>query len=433
MNELEEYIQNQLKLGRTKIQLNQILLEHGYDQATIDYAFSEIEAVNNPHSTQQSQTAQTSQLANLDSYVKTYLAQGYSSQQLFDYLLSQGYNQKDLEKTFDRISPNTIQVTHHHNVNNSTFLKFGGLLIVLAMIFVGGYFMFLSPGEELRLLDLSAESQIYTYEAGSPLSFETELLNQGEASRVDIYFTYTIYTDSGNRVLRKQETKAFETTMRDVVTLQLPDDLVGGRYTLEVVANYGQQEAIASFDFFIGDNPSANSNADSYSDTDSTPTTPPLREPDSTHELLPKPKLPKDSKGLSDDELMLKALDSTDIQEGTGICSGITENYLKDECFLLLAQQHTNYQLCNYINSVSRKEDCLIDFVLIGNVNLCSEITLPENQVLCAQFTDLNYIVLYGQNGDIESLMNHLGVTPLPPQNNTADNLDDLDIGDFVT
>lgn len=421
MNELERYVQQQLVAGRSKEQIRQILLQHGYDQNTVNTVL--------PQDSTTSSVSSSSSTNDLDSYVQKYISTGYSPQQLFDYLLSQGYNQRDLENTFNRVAPNSIHITHHHDVSNTAFLKFGGILIVVAIILAGGYFAFLSGGgEEIKLLDLSADSSTYTYEPGTPLSFRMELLNQGDSNRVDIYFTYTIYTDSGNRVIRKQETRAFETTMRDVITMQLPDDMVDGRYSLEVIASYAEQEAIASFDFFIGDSSSPNPNPNPVPDPIN-----PEPTPIPTPTPLPTPITPPDSQGLSDDQLMINALDSNDPAEGAGICDAISQDYLKNECFLLLAQTHNNYQYCEYINDLSRKEDCYIDFVLMGSVELCSQITLPENQILCSQFTNMNYIVLYGQDGNVSGLMNYLGITPLPPANNSPDKLSNLDIGDFVT
>ncbi len=405
MNELEKYVKQQLSLGHSKDDIRQFLLTQGYDLQTINTVIPD---------------------NSLEEYLRTYLAQGYQSQQLFDYLKTQGYNKKTLQQAFKKVAPGTLQVVHRHELGNGTIIKLGLVMLSLVIIIGGGFFLFSGISEPVKLLDLEADSSTFRIQQGDPISFEITLLNQGDPGRVDIYFTYTVYTELGNKVIRKQETKAFETTMTDVITMNLPEDLPEGLYEVEVMASYVEQEATASFDFAIGDNA-----------IEPDPITP-LPDPNpNPANSTPDPNIlptPKTEEGLNDNQLLIKALNEPDPEIGASYCTALTEPNLRDECFLLIAQQHNSYEYCSYIEDVSREEDCLIDFVLLGNVDLCNQITLPENQILCTQFTNLNYIMTYGPTGNTTALLGYLGIYPINPlpSNQTNSTLDDLDIGDFV-
>lgn len=445
MNQLEQYIYEQLKKAYTPDQIRSFLVSRGYEQKEVE---SSIVNANNKFL--------ESQLIN---YVSSTLKQGYQAQQIHDQLIQQGYQEKSVDLAFNNVNKNIyggkLNVTHQHTVSNNSIIKIGAMLLVVAIIIGGGFFSFqhFSGNDNVKLLDISSEATQMTIKPNDPLKFRLTMLNQGNPGRVDIYLTYTIETLGGNRVIQKQETKAFETTIRDIVSVQLPPDIPDGAYIAKIEANYKDQSAISSFTFYISKNGLAPKNTDSIT----TPTNPDINkkiiddagnlnktqtETSQTETKTYKPKKTPKIKTVkikdkeSDDDIFTKAVTEKDATTSAAYCQQINKAILKDECFVYLASSSKDESYCDLVNDQGRKEDCKIGFVLNGNTSLCSEITLDENKQLCAQFTQMNALYNYGKTGDVDVLSGDLHVQAIPPQTptnvTTPDSINDLDIGDIV-
>jgi len=433
MNQLEQYIYEQLTKSYTPDQIRSFLVSRGYEQKEVE---SSIIKANNKFL--------ESQLIN---YVSSTLKQGYQPQQIHDQLLKQGYQEKSVDLAFNDVNKNQyggkINVTHQHTVSNNSIIKIGVMLLVVALIVGGGFFSFqhFSGKDDVKLLDISSEATQLTLKPNDLLKFKLTMLNQGNPGRVDIYLTYTVETVEGNRVIQKQETKAFETTIRDVVSMKLPPDIPEGTYIVNVEAKYKDQQALSSFTFYISKNdvvPENPAPVSSQSQTEiTTPTKNNSEEKIITSKLRDPPKIKTVlTKGDDDDEIFTKAVAEKDAGTSAAYCQEIKASLLKDECFVYVASLSKDASYCDLVNDQSRKEDCKMDFVLTGNSSLCTEMTLDENKQLCQQFTQMNALYKYGKTGDVDVLMGDLHVQPIPtqtPTNTTVpDSIDELDIGDVV-
>lgn len=433
MNQLEQYVYDQLSKGYTPDQVRSFLVSRGYEQKQVE---SSIINANNKFAETQ-----------LINYVSSSLKQGYQPQQVHDQLLQRGYHEKSVDLAFDDVNKNQyggkLNVTHQHTVSNNSILKIGAMLLVVALLVGGGFFSFqhFSGQDDVKLLDLSSEATQMTLKPSDPLKFRLTMLNQGDPGRVDIYLTYTIETVGGNRVIQKQETKAFETTIRDVVSMQLPPDIPDGTYIAKIEAKYKDQYALSSFTFYISEDGVTPENPDPTTLPVRPGITPPTGNGDGDDIISPTPRDPPKIKTIltqedSDDDIFTKAVVESDFETAAGYCQQILGAILRDECFVYVASSSKDVSYCDLVNDQSRKEDCKIGFVLDGDPSLCSEMTLDENKQLCAQFTQMDALYQYGKTGDMDVLMGDLHIQALPPQiptNVTApDSIDDLDIGDVV-
>jgi hypothetical protein len=386
----------------------------------------------------------------LTSYVLTYLQQGYQPDQLFEYLKGQGYNVKTLKEVFSQINTQYYQgnmqssMLHEHSLSGSSVAKIGMMLIIVALLVGGGYFfaqdlLFGSGGSD-KLLDITATPIKKQIKEGEQLNFLVELINQGDNGEVDVFLDYIIRDDSSNIVDKKENTKSFDTSKEWIEKISL-DGLKTGGYILEVKATYGGKFAESSFSFSY-----QASEEDPVPEIPDEPIeklieteikTPDLNNDDLSIKTVENPELTVDSNEQADQELFDYAILQTSKDLALSHCAKIVNNNLQNECYYTVAQQNQEFEICDLIDEIERKEDCYMNFVMLGDVELCSSIALPINVQLCNQFTQLYGIQSYMENEDDEGLNDYLNVSEYEPLSeeevqNQERTLDDYSINDLV-
>lgn len=456
MTPLAQYIEAQLKNGYASSQIKQYLIQQGYNQKDVETALAELnqtQQIRSPPTQAQTVTpTPTSQDAiktQLASYVLTYIQQGYQADQLFEYLKGQGYNKKTLKEVFEQINTQYYQgqmkssPVQEHTVSSSSIMKVGLMLIIVAILVGGGYFfaqnlLFGSGGD--KLLDVEVTPIKTTLMEGDSLGFNVDLISQGAEGRVDAFFDYVIRDKNSKIILKEEDTKAFDTTMSFQKKISLPD-LSTGLYSLKVIARYGEKMADSTFTFSfqaaaedvvpeIPDEPinvikDESSNVLNNNDAKTKPTNEPV--------------VAEDAKGKTDQDLFDYAVNQENKDTALSYCKGISAESLMTECYYAVAQQSQDSEVCRLINTTDRKEDCFMNFVMLGDVKLCEEVTLSENKILCNQFTQLSKIKGYMETDDQKGLKDYMGVPDYESQRPTEEEvankdptLDDFSIGDVV-
>lgn len=437
MNALTQYIQGLLQKGYTKEQITTYLLSQGYTKQIIQQSFPSISLSS---SSVQKHSSSNQQLL---SYILSYLQKGYTPAQLFSYLLTQGYDKKELYETFDVVNNQyysgrmPLEIKHTHSISNSSLLKVGGLFLFIFILVIGGvlFSQNLFGRGHFALLDLDATPLHSTVQPGDNLQFTINLISQGGAKRVDVFLTYVIEDQRGNRVLKKDETKAIETTLAQVITLDLPPDLENGSYTTKVQAQYEDQFAFASFGFAVGDAKIIPSSSINLTPEPIIPIEPEIN---TTGDAINK-SLQKHSsssltqKNISDKDLFNKAL-TQPVQLAVDTCGKIVDDLLQSECYSFIAQQSSQADYCMQVTNSTIREDCLMNFVLLGESEYCQEITSPENIALCNQFSKLDDLQAALATGNNQTVLDTLGINTQPQTGEIGNyTLDDLSIKDFTT
>ncbi|MBN1175246.1 RecX family transcriptional regulator [Candidatus Woesearchaeota archaeon] len=456
MTPLAQYIEAQLKNGYTSSQIKQYLIQQGYNSNDVDNALTELNQGQQAPQTQaqnvaQTQVSQDAIRTQLTSYVLTYLQQGYQPDQLFEYLKGQGYDPKMLKEVLSQINTQYYQgnmqssILHEHSISGSSIAKLGMMLIIVALIVGGGYYfaqdLLFGSGSSNKLLDVTATPIKKQIKEGEPLSFSVELINQGENGEVDVFVDYIIRDGDSKIVDKIENTKSFDTSKEWIERIDL-DGYESGLYRLEVSATYGGKYAESSFSFSYQANPEdiVPKVPDEPKETNPPETT--TKNHDTTENKpntqVEKPKA-ADAKGRDDEDLFDYAINQNSKDEALSYCTAISDNALKTECYYTVAQQNQESEICNLIETKDRKEDCYMNFVMLGDSDLCSEITLPENVQLCNQFTQLSKIKGYMENDNQEGLKDYLGVPDYEAQRPTEEevqnkdpNLNDFSINDMI-
>jgi len=124
---LAEYISNLLKQGYTEEQVRQYLLQNRYPESMIDAAF---QTMGGKNQLQAPKTPPANQMVNqLVTYLQTYLAQGYQVEQMRPYLVQQGYSQHDVEQAIGLVTGEQT-VRHEVHFPIATIAKLAFLIIL---------------------------------------------------------------------------------------------------------------------------------------------------------------------------------------------------------------------------------------------------------------------------------------------------------------
>jgi len=449
MSTLTDYIQTQLNNGYASSQIKQYLIQQGYNQKDVQTAFDELsragqQVVQQAPSVQQG-VVQSVQSGNsqLSSSIMTYLQQGYRPDQVFDYLKNNGYSEDELNTVFSQINNQYYQgrmqfsTVHEHAVSSSSVVKIGLMLVFVFLIIGGGFFVMQNRfgSSNDKLLDVTTTPIKTKLLEGDVLGFNVDLISQGAEGRVDAFFEYIIRDSNSKLILKETDTKAFDTTMSFQRKLILPE-METGLYSLHVIARYDGKMADSTFTF------SYQANAEDVApDIPEKPINTVNEIVETTKDesvKTPQPKPAKGSKGKSDQDLFDEAIRTNNDDIALGYCVKISDEDLLTECYYTVAQQNQDNSVCDLITNINRKEDCYMNFVMSGDGELCSKVTLSENKVLCNQFVQLETIHKYLDSEDDDGLQSYLNVSesgsetddPITPD--TA-GLDDFSIDEMVT
>lgn len=417
MTPLAKYIQEQINAGYTSSQVKAFLLQQGYAQKDVDLAIKEI-------SKQKVSSALAPVNPQLLSYVFNSLQQGYQADQLVTYLKSQGYTDNLLKPVFSQINDQYYQgklqttILHEHTIANSSILKIGLMFIVVALIVGGGYFFtqgFFDVSNGEKLLDVSLSPLKTNLVEGDKITFYYELTNQGSSGEVDVFLDFKIKDSFGSVEDRFEETRSFETSMQRLQEFDL-DGYDFGTYTIELEASYENGKYARSsftFEYLSAEQEVTEPEVITKPETEveikepETPNSKPIEttEPEKPTPITPivvtpmeKPKKADDAQGRSDDQLFNFALKQTDEDVALTYCVAIEDEVLNSQCYHNVAQQSSKSEICRLIGSAEGKEDCLMSFIILGDSELCAEISLPNNQFLCEQFALLNGVQISSSN-----------------------------------
>lgn len=480
-NQLSDYVKTQLAAGFSREQIQNLLLQQGYTQEQVNQSFNEATNISpqasiqqpseqsiQQQNQQQTQTNTATQQVNTqDAYTQLYtyvyqtLASGYPAEQLYSYLLQQGYDSKTVDKIFTQLHSkyNTqvpSSITHHHDISSSGLMKIGVMVIIVVM-FLGGFFLFMqhvmSPDTGVKLLQVQVNLIDDVVKPNDTLRFEVNSINEGDPSLVDVQIKYVV-TDVNDRVVDDwMESRAFQTRMQFVTTFDVPSDLPEGKYKLTVNTFYGNQKSSPAYKNFrvvktVEEQQSAG------------PVDQPEQQPNEVNETLPpkddsssqtQPSSTKesnstivepiigsvDSSSQSDDSLLRAATSSNSSSEAAGYCKAISTQFIQEQCYAAIAESYQDSSYCSLIETQEQKENCYTTFLILGDSSVCKFITLPQNVVLCDQFKQLDDINNYFETGDVSILENATGMN-LTQTNQTeisddyVPDLNDMGIGDLV-
>lgn len=182
----------------------------------------------------------------LQSYIQQKLSAGYTTQGLYQYLLSQGYKAEQLNPLF--------QQTSIPKEKGSFRLVLFSTLMVLIIVLGGAAVILVDTDDVPELLSLDIKSVIITesYEQGKPIDVRVEIVDpSGSRDGYQVYLSHRILADDGSLVFFTQETLRLAGSKIANRKLFIPKDTQVGSYILETEATVGEKTFSSSFSFSI--------------------------------------------------------------------------------------------------------------------------------------------------------------------------------------
>lgn len=224
--EIINYVDSLLKQGYSKDQLRQFLLSY-YPQNIIEEAFIEIDK-------------QT-----IKNYIFGYLRQGYGSVQIKSYMNSY-FDNALVENVFEELFPPPKKNIIFHNIDVSkSAIVFVGIVLLIVVFSGLGVYLLKSPQ---KLLDIKITKKDYTFTPGQHFEFMVDLINEGAKVKYDVGLENKISSlKTGQLIDSNKEEFAIYTSEERTGRLYIPKDIAIGKYIVESTVSWDNQRRTAYF------------------------------------------------------------------------------------------------------------------------------------------------------------------------------------------
>lgn len=281
----------------------------------------------------------------LQTYISTYLSQGYTPDQLEKYLKGEGYDATSIRHALKKVNQTYYQgnLELHAPSHHGKFLVIAGLSLLLLSVIV--YFFFSTTSFSSYEFYISLEDDEVL--AGDNLEF-----NVATTKEVDVRIL--VQTNQGNFVLEKQD--VFDES--SLYSVLLPGDVPVGDYVTDIFVMYKGSEEQYSFSFSVNDEFTQGSQINSASALGNV-----LASDTSAEELA----------------TLTQAINT----QNSLACETVTKESYKDECYFAIARDTLDDGACSQINSILKRDNCYLTQVLGGNYITCTLIENAQVREVC--------------------------------------------------
>ncbi len=298
-------------------------------------------------------------MTELSVYVAQLRRQGYSDEYIRDYLSNQGYTAQQIEDAMRRAGGQDT-VKHEHHVSKSAIVFIILLLAVSGGVVYGVLKFTGTIGSKEVLLDLELTPETTTVTPGSELGYKVDVTNMGDAKEFDVTLNYEIFQGE-RQVDSRQETLAVSTSLSRDKSMPAPTE--PGRYTLEAVAVYGEKTASSSFTFTV------------------------RRSEEKKQQISAEEKLDQ-----------VKEISTTQPSEAEELCLELQSEEKQDDCLSLVVKKSDRPEFCDKINNAETRDNCYMSYIVDGQTQLCSKVTLNSSKDYCSRMKDVQILANYESN-----------------------------------
>jgi len=291
-------------------------------------------------------------------------------------------------------------------------------MIVIIIIVIGyGMMNFNLFKSNNSLLDVSINSNSYSYVAGENINYQVHISNMGSENRFDATIKYLILDDLSNTITRKEETIAVETTASINRNIQLPTNIKPGKYSLLTIVYYGRnQEAKTSFEFNVIKLTDVNTNKNNLTNSstiiENKNTTIPLSNIDTGTNTINSNNNPQDittdnvkSETFGDILVQIKENAKVNPQSTAKTCENLDSNSKKDMCYSTIADISQLPEYCDAIISSDNKDSCYLSFAMKGTVEVCDKIINNDSKSFCDQLKIVKLMDQYYKENNTEKIL----------------------------
>ena len=375
---------------------------------------------------------------NLVDYIKQQLSQGYLITQIRQALINYGYPTYQIDQAISltyssqpqqQIQPQPLQTQTPQTVINKTHSSKGLIIIILLLAVIGGSFFsyskFIKPEKAPEtLLDLSLEAISTTAQPGKQISFIKKIESMGTKKRYDITLTYQLTDEDGNIAQVNEDTIAVETKSTSKTNIKIEEDIKPGKYQLKVIARYDKKKATASIPIKVyekEETPTCLDNIKNQGEEDidcggpceQCQSCPVCNDQDSCTEDIcskdtkyqcvyreiedcrpPYLEEPKQTSTetvdtgsyitLKEVKSQLTNLVSTNPNQAAELCTQLNKKIEKDSCFVTIKDITQDAHYCQFIEGDTPRDSCYFSIVIkTNNFELCEKITSPYFKNSC--------------------------------------------------
>lgn len=401
---LTNYIQQQLHAGFSLEVIQTALLQGGYPQQEIDLAVEYVQhATKNAPLQQQTQFRQQEEM--LVNYVKQYLKQGYTLQQIETFLLQNRYPPFIVQKAIADAQQQRkgISLPRISFPSSKTlFIAFLILLIIAAIAGTAWFFINTTTSQE-QPVAFGVTLDIDTVAPGETLYINNDFINFPSKRQYPITLYYTI---SDKKTLTRVDSWQLSFAINDKFKNEkhtILRTIAPGEYELDVKMSYGISSKDARVDFTVSANPqeiAAAQHAEISQTAQQTAATETITEetqPTTTASTPPPETVVTTTEKLAtgEDDYVnyntAKELAVTDAVGATQYCDLIVSVTKKDECYWAVAKASGDKSYCTTIVADNTRDACWIGFAFDKNdYTVCDEIANPFIKQSCQQLEKVN-------------------------------------------
>jgi hypothetical protein len=405
-----EYIKRYSSQGYSVDKIRQFLIANNTPQNDVDEA---IAYINNSNNSIQNQNFQQPIQNNafemqLKGYMQTQMNNGYNLELIKNTLINRGYNPGLVHKIASEIGNVNINVKHEVNISKGTIIGIVASLFIIGIVVFGILNISMFKPKD-SLLDITVSTTSYSYIPGETVNYQLHISNMGTLRGFDTTIKCLIVDDNSNVITRKEETLAVETTASVNRNIPLPVNIKPGKYTLKLIADYGDKQATTSAEIEVVQSVADKKPPITPPTTNrTTPVTPTPERNTSTGIITVPPSSSTTSFGKSFGEVLteVKLTASSDPESAADICIKLKAENQKDVCYSVVADTSKRNSYCDRIISVSSRDDCYLSFLInLGDVEVCDKITDANDKEFCNQLKILRLMDQYYKEGNSEKII----------------------------
>ncbi len=373
------YIQQQLKNGYDLNTIRSFLIKNGYSQEQVTAAIQSIQVE------QQRQEGPPHQQKMLVAYIKQYLKQGYSSQQIQATLLQRGYAPFTVQEAMRSALKKPFSIPFPELSKKMLLITLLSLLILLTLAVIVWLYFHIEFKEESQI-DFAISLDRETLAPGDILYVTNDFITFPEEREYPITLYYTI---SDKETLTREDSWQISFDRKEPlersVKYGLARTIASGEYELSAKMNYGSisKQAYASFTVSVVKEELEAKEIEEKGAEESAETP--------EEEAVAEEIKVVSERGIPTAEdyenyATAKSLASTDAAAAAVYCAAITAATKKDECYSAVARISGQKEYCEEIVSDPTRDPCYLDFAFNkGDYTVCDEIANPFIKQSCRQ------------------------------------------------
>ncbi len=191
---LFSYIQQQIQAGYDANTIRNYLLQNGYPQNEVDAVFQALQqGQRQPSSSPQAQQPQQqTQITNLVNYFKQYMQQGYSAEQVQNFLIQNGYPANVVAAAKEKATKKGFQLPQLALPSKKTVLLLLLFLLIAGAVAATAWFFMNIEAEEEPEIDFDVSIAVDVVAPGETLYINNDFINFPEKRPYSITIYYTI-------------------------------------------------------------------------------------------------------------------------------------------------------------------------------------------------------------------------------------------------